>query len=177
MSITVIQGDITTQRVDAIVNAANASLLGGGGVDGAIHVAAGPHLREAALCARASYYPDGLPVGEAVVTPAYELSAHWVIHTVGPQAWQYEGKHHAEGVDLLAQAYRSTLDIATFLNVRTIAFPSISTGAYGWDLNEAVATAVAAVESFLANEDHIFKEVTFVAFDDKTYTAFKQALP
>lgn len=181
VSIKVHKGDITTMRVDAIVNAANASLLGGGGVDGAIHRAAGPYLAEACLAVRASNYPDGLPTGDAVVTQAFSLPARWVIHTVGPISNYFQGPDHNKGLDLLSEAYRSSLEIATFLNVKTIAFPSISTGAYGWDLQEATATAVSTVESFFALDQsdapQTIETVTFVAFDDDTYEAFVKALP
>ena len=141
MRIELVQGDITTQDVDALVNAANSSLLGGGGVDGAIHAAGGPQSLAACRELRASALPDGLPTGQAVATTAGRLPARWVIHTVGPV---YGRDPDAAG--LLASAYRSSLDVADELGAASVAFPSISTGAYGYPLDEAAPIAVRAVQ-------------------------------
>ncbi|MEX0821285.1 MAG: O-acetyl-ADP-ribose deacetylase, partial [Rhodothermales bacterium] len=130
-------GDITEQQVDAIVNAANSSLLGGGGVDGAIHRAGGPAILEACQEIRDSDYPDGLPTGEAVVSTAGHLDADYVIHAVGPR--YRDGRHKEEA--LLADAYWNALELAVEMDCRTIAFPSISTGAYGYPIQEAAAIA------------------------------------
>ncbi len=148
------QGDITQQQVDAIVNAANSSLLGGGGVDGAIHRAAGPELLEA--CREIG----GCPTGEARITYGYNLPATYVIHTVGP-VWTGGG----QGEDaLLASAYRSSLDVARDHEAATVAFPAISTGAYGFPLERATRIAIAETRAFLdANE--LPEAVTFVCFD------------
>ena len=128
MEIRILEGDITRREVDAVVNAANSSLLGGGGVDGAIHRAAGPELLAACRELRSSQLPDGLPVGSAVATEAFRLPARWVIHTVGPNL-------HAGQNDpaLLASCFRESLRVADELGVRSVAFPAISAGVYGWD--------------------------------------------
>lgn len=128
MDIRILEGDITRREVDAIVNAANSSLLGGGGVDGAIHRAAGPQLLAACRELRSSQLPDGLPVGSAVATEGFRLPARWVIHTVGPNL-------HAGQNDpaLLASCFRESLRVADKLGARSIAFPAISAGVYGWD--------------------------------------------
>ena len=142
MQTDVVQGDITEQAVDAIVNAANSSLLGGGGVDGAIHRKGGPVILEECRELRATRYPDGLPAGEAVATTAGNLPARWVIHTVGPV--------HDPGRDqsaTLRSCYTSSLAVADELEVGTVAFPLISAGAYGWPLEDAVAQALAALRS------------------------------
>lgn len=131
------QGDITTVAVDAIVNAANSGLLGGGGVDGAIHHAGGPAILAACKELRATRYPKGLPTGQAVATTAGRLPARWVIHTVGPI---YRGQ--GDEPQLLADAYRNSLAVASQLGVRTIAFPAISTGVYCYPLAEAAAIAI-----------------------------------
>jgi O-acetyl-ADP-ribose deacetylase len=128
MEIRILEGDITRREVDAIVNAANSSLLGGGGVDGAIHRAAGPELLAACRALRSSQLPDGLPVGSAVATEAFRLPARWVVHTVGPNL-------HAGQNDpaLLASCFRESLRVADDLGARSVAFPAISAGVYGWD--------------------------------------------
>lgn len=133
MRIQVVRGDITTQEVDAIVNAANQGLLGGGGVDGAIHRAAGPHLLAACRQLRQTQFPDGLPVGDAVATPGFDLPARWVIHTVGPN--RYAGQNDPTLLDL---AFASSLNLAVRLGARSVALPAVSAGAYGWS-KEAVA--------------------------------------
>ncbi|RRD28914.1 O-acetyl-ADP-ribose deacetylase [Actinomyces bowdenii] len=142
MRIEAVIGDITTQEVDAVVNAANSSLLGGGGVDGAIHRAAGPRLLEACRELRATELRDGLPVGRAVATPAFDLPARWVIHTVGPN-------RHAGQDDpaLLRAAFDSSLALAAELGCRSVALPAVSAGAYGWGLQEVARIAVASARA------------------------------
>lgn len=162
---TIIQGDITSLKVDAIVNAANTSLLGGGGVDGAIHRAAGPQLL--AECKQAG----GCLTGHAKKTRGYNLPIKWVIHTVGP-VWQ--GGSNNEEV-LLADCYRNSLALAAELGVETIAFPSISTGAYGFPLDRAARIAVREITEFLQSNLSI-KQVMMVAFDSVTYEAYQEAL-
>jgi O-acetyl-ADP-ribose deacetylase len=158
-------GDITKQRVDAIVNAANSSLLGGGGVDGAIHHAAGKELlAECRLL-------GGCPTGEARVTKAYKLLAKFVIHTVGP-VW-HGGKYRE--AESLASCYRNVFALAVQHEVRTIAFPSISTGAYGYPVEDASLIAVRETRKLLAG-DNTIETVTFVCFDRWTYDAYEQAL-
>jgi O-acetyl-ADP-ribose deacetylase (regulator of RNase III) len=164
-----VQGDITTENVDAIVNAANGSLLGGGGVDGAIHRAAGPSLLVECSELRSTAYPDGLPVGAAVVTGAGNLPARWVIHTVGPN-------RHAGQTDpaLLASCFETSLREAVNAGARSVAFPAISAGVYGWDPAEVARIAVAAVRAspHLAELDL----VRFVLFSPATHAAFAAAL-
>jgi O-acetyl-ADP-ribose deacetylase (regulator of RNase III) len=144
--IVVTVGDITREAVDAIVNAANSSLLGGGGVDGAIHRAGGPEVLEACRRIRAMQYPDGLPTGCAVITTGGRLPARHVIHTVGP----IYGRHGGDEARLLAACYESSIALAAFNGLHTIAFPAISTGAYGYPKEEAARVALAAVEHALA---------------------------
>ena len=163
--IQVLQGDITRERVDAIVNAANASLLGGGGVDGAIHQAAGPELLE--FCRGLG----GCPTGEARITPGFRLQARWVIHTVGP-VWRDGGDNED---DLLAHCYRNSLALAVAHEVRTIAFPQISTGAYGFPLRRADEIAVATIAEFLSRETRI-EEVRCICFNADSYSAVTEAL-
>jgi O-acetyl-ADP-ribose deacetylase len=163
--ISVVEGDITRQRVDAIVNAANNSLLGGGGVDGAIHRAAGPELL--AECRTLG----GCPTGQAKITAGYRLPARWVIHTVGP-IW--EGGDRGEDV-LLASCYRNSLALAVAHDVRSIAFPAISTGVYRFPLNRATEIAVAEVARFLAG-DATVEQVTFVCFSHETYEVYLATL-
>ncbi len=162
-TITFVRGDITQQHVDAIVNAANSSLLGGGGVDGAIHRAGGPEILSACRDLRASHYGKGLPTGQAVATTAGRLPARWVIHTVGP-VWCVAPPR----ADLLASCYRESLRVADELGARTVAFPAISTGIYRWPLEDAARTAVAAVRT----ADTAVEEVRFVLFDEPAYEAF-----
>lgn len=138
MQLELAHGDITTQQVDAIVNAANSSLLGGGGVDGAIHRAGGPAILAACREVRATRYPDGLPVGEAVATTAGRLPARWVIHAVGPI--------HGRGTpDQLRSCYRRSLEVAADVDASTVAFPLISAGAYRWPVADAVRIASAEI--------------------------------
>ncbi|HEY5855033.1 MAG TPA: O-acetyl-ADP-ribose deacetylase [Aldersonia sp.] len=155
--IVVVQGDITEQIVDAIVNAANSGLLGGGGVDGAIHRAGGPEILAECKQLRATTLPDGLPTGEAVATTAGRLRARWVIHTVGPVYSAHEDRSH-----LLRSAYTRSLAVADDLGATTVAFPLISSGIYGWPATDAVYQALTAVRD--ARTD--VATVTFVAFDN-----------
>ncbi|EPD91594.1 O-acetyl-ADP-ribose deacetylase [Streptomyces albus] len=162
-NITLVQGDITEQDVDAVVNAANSSLLGGGGVDGAIHRKGGPDILAECRELRATQYGRGLPTGQAVATTAGRLPARWVIHTVGPV-------HQGAGSDPapLASCYRESLRVADRLGARTVAFPAISTGAYRWPLEEAARVAVETVRA----ADTEVEEARFVLFDQRAYTAF-----
>ena len=152
-------GDITREAVDAIVNAANSSLLGGGGVDGAIHRAGGPGILAACREIRASRYPDGLPTGEAVITPGGLLPARYVIHTVGP----IFGRHGGAEASLLAACYENSIALAAANGLETLAFPAISTGVYGYPKDEAARVARAAVERGLAAHASI-REVRLVSF-------------
>ncbi|MFJ6843556.1 O-acetyl-ADP-ribose deacetylase [Streptomyces griseoluteus] len=163
-TITLVQGDITDQRVDAIVNAANSSLLGGGGVDGAIHRRGGPAILAACRDLRASHYGGGLPTGEAVATTAGDLPAEWVIHTVGP-VWQGPGSDPAP----LASCYRESLRVADEVGARSVAFPAISTGVYRWPVEEAARVAVETVRA----ADTGVEEVRFVLFDGGTFGVFE----
>lgn len=163
--IAVVQGDITQQKVDAIVNAANNSLLGGGGVDGAIHRAAGRQLL--AECRQL----NGCATGEAKITQGYNLPAQWVIHTVGP-VWQ--GGNHGED-ELLARCYRSCLAIAEQYEVRTIAFPGISTGAYGFPMERAARIAATEVKNILERTTSV-EQVIFVCFGEKAYNSYTVAI-
>jgi O-acetyl-ADP-ribose deacetylase (regulator of RNase III) len=165
--ITLVQGDITAQAVDAIVNAANRSLLGGGGVDGAIHRRGGSAILEECRRLRADRYPDGLPVGEAVATTAGRLPAKWVIHTVGPVYDPSEDRG-----PLLASCHRESLRVADLLGARSVAFPAISTGVFGYPLDEAAPVAVAAVR----DSGSRVEEVRFALFDQTAYDAFSRAL-
>lgn len=165
--ITLVQGDITEQEVDAIVNAANSSLMGGGGVDGAIHRKGGRAILEECKRVRAETYPDGLPTGQAVSTTAGELPARWVIHTVGPVYAKSEDRS-----GLLASCHTESLRVADELGARTVAFPAISTGVYGYPVEEAAPVAVTAVR----DADTRVEEVRFVLFDEATYRAFEDAL-
>ena len=163
MKITFVQGDITEQCVDAIVNAANHSLLGGGGVDGAIHRRGGPEILAECQKLRQDKYPDGLPTGQAVATTAGKLKARWVIHTVGPTYAESKDKSH-----LLADCFRNSLAIADELGARTVAFPAISTGVYRWPVDDAARIALETVRAI----DAQVNEVRFVLFDQRAYDAF-----
>ncbi|WP_336208502.1 O-acetyl-ADP-ribose deacetylase [Nonomuraea sp. LPB2021202275-12-8] len=167
MNITLVQGDITEQRVDAIVNAANSSLMGGGGVDGAIHRRGGPEILQECRRLRASHYGEGLPTGQAVATTAGRLPARWVIHTVGPVHSTTEDRSH-----LLASCYRESLRVAGHLRAATVAFPAISTGIYGWPVDDGARIAIQTVRAVGASVD----EVRFVLFDAPAYAAFEAAL-
>jgi len=165
--IELVEGDITHERADAIVNAANSTLLGGGGVDGAIHRRGGGTILEACRNLRRERFPTGLPVGEAVATTAGELSARWVIHTVGPIY-----RSERDPAKLLARCHRACLHVADELGAATVAFPAISTGAYGYPVREAAAVAIDAVRD--ANSK--VEEVRFVLFGREAYRAFDEAL-
>jgi O-acetyl-ADP-ribose deacetylase (regulator of RNase III) len=162
------EGDITRQDTEAIVNAANQSLLGGGGVDGAIHRAGGPEIL--AECRKLG----GCPTGEAKITTGGRLKARYVIHTVGPVYWQ-QGKERA--AELLARAYRRSLEVAAEHGVRTVACPSISTGAYGYPMEEAAPIALQTVMDFLAFQDKGgIQMVRFVLFGRQAYQVYRRAL-
>jgi O-acetyl-ADP-ribose deacetylase (regulator of RNase III) len=172
MRIEAVPGDITVERVDAIVNAANSSLLGGGGVDGAIHAAAGPSLLTECREIRRTTWPGGLPTGEAAVTGAGLLPARYVIHTVGP----IRGEHADGGADLLAACHRNCLLIAHNLGLESIAFPAISCGAYGWRPADAAPIALGAVRGFaLSHPNGPLVLVRFVLFGDPALDAFQRA--
>ncbi|MGW4144929.1 O-acetyl-ADP-ribose deacetylase [Streptomyces albogriseolus] len=164
--LTLVQGDITRQSADALVNAANSSLLGGGGVDGAIHRRGGPEILAECRSLRASRYGRGLPTGQAVATTAGRLDARWVIHTVGPVHSATEDRSA-----LLASCYRESLRVADALGARTVAFPAISTGVYRWPLDDAARIAVETVRA----TDTAVEEITFVLFDERAYKAFAAA--
>ncbi|WP_344917056.1 O-acetyl-ADP-ribose deacetylase [Streptosporangium oxazolinicum] len=167
MRITLVQGDITTQDVDAVVNAANSSLLGGGGVDGAIHRRGGPAILAECRHLRASHYDRGLPTGQAVATTAGDLPARWVIHTVGPVHSSAEDRTH-----LLASCYRESLRVADELGATSIAFPAVSAGVYGWPMGDAARTAV---DTVWATPTQV-TDVRFVLFTPDAYAAFENAL-
>ncbi len=163
VSIELVRGDITEQRVDAVVNAANSSLSGGGGVDGAIHRRGGPAILAECRELRATRYPDGLPTGQAVATTAGELPARWVIHTVGP-VWSAR----QDRSDLLASCYRESLRVADELGATTVALPAISTGIYGWPMDDGARIAVETVRATAT----AVETVRFVLFDRAAYEAF-----
>ncbi|WP_169987310.1 MULTISPECIES: O-acetyl-ADP-ribose deacetylase [unclassified Microbispora] len=168
MRIVLVEGDITEQRVDAIVNAANSSLMGGGGVDGAIHRRGGPEILEECRALRASRYGRGLPTGRAVATTAGRLPARWVIHTVGPVHSRSEDRSH-----LLASCYRESLVVADALGAGTVAFPAISTGIYRWPVEDAARIAITAVRQAAPA---VVEEVRFVLFSTAAYAVFETAL-
>jgi O-acetyl-ADP-ribose deacetylase len=167
MRITLKRGDITLERVDAIINAANSSLLGGGGVDGAIHRRGGPAILAECRRFRESRYPDGLPVGQAVATTAGELPATWVIHTVGPV---YSTRQDRSG--LLASCYESSLRLAGELEVRTIAFPAVSAGSFGWPHADAARIALTTVRRIECGVE----EARFVLFTEDMRATFARVL-
>jgi O-acetyl-ADP-ribose deacetylase len=168
-TIELVEGDITAQEVDAIVNAANSSLMGGGGVDGAIHQAGGPAILEA--CKRIRSQQGPLPAGEAVATTGGKLKARHVIHTVGP-VWR--GGQHGEP-ETLANCHRNALQLADKLELRSVAFPSISTGAYGYPLEQAAEASLVAVKQALPELSHV-ELVRFVLFGNAAFEAFREAL-
>ena len=177
MRIEAVIGDITTQEADAVVNAANSTLLGGGGVDGAIHRAAGPRLLEACRRLRATDLPEGLPVGQAVATPAFDLPARWVIHTVGPN-------RHAGQDDpaLLRAAFDSSLALAAELGCRIVALPAISAGAFGWPLPDVARTAVDSARAIAQSPTTAppsagrMDLIRFVLNSQHTHAAFQREL-
>lgn len=168
-AITLVRGDITRQQVDAVVNAANSSLLGGGGVDGAIHRAGGGEILAECRALRAGRYGGGLPTGLAVATTAGRLPARWVIHTVGP-VWSAT----QDRSDLLASCYRESLRVAAELGARTVAFPAISTGAFGWPMRDAARIAVGAVRTAAGTSGGrtSVEAIRCVLFDERAYAAF-----
>ncbi|AEM80383.1 O-acetyl-ADP-ribose deacetylase [Streptomyces violaceusniger] len=166
-NITLALGDITEQSVDAVVNAANSSLLGGGGVDGAIHRRGGSDILDECRDLRASRYGKGLPAGQAVATTAGRLPARWVIHTVGPVFSTTEDRSAT-----LASCYRESLRVADELNALTVAFPAVSTGVYRWPLDDAARIALTTVR----DADTAVTEARFVLFDQRAYDAFETAL-
>lgn len=168
--IKIIQGDITEQETEAVVNPANPTLMGGGGVDGAIHRKGGPSILEECKVIRATKYPNGLPTGKAVVTSGGRLKAKYVIHTVGP-IWRGGEKGEAE---LLAEAYRSCLELAVSKGIKSIAFPSISTGAYGYPVDEASRVALKTVKNFL-EKGQMLDEVVFVLFSRSDLKVYEEA--
>ncbi|MFF0076951.1 O-acetyl-ADP-ribose deacetylase [Streptomyces sp. NPDC005494] len=168
LTITLVRGDITEQHADVLVNAANSSLLGGGGVDGAIHRRGGPEILAACRDLRASYYGKGLPTGQAVATTAGRLHAEHVVHTVGPVWSRTEDRS-----ELLASCYRESLRVASELGARTVAFPAISTGIYGWPLDDGARIAVRTVRRAALAP---VTEVRFVLFDEEAYARFEEAL-
>ncbi|GLZ16085.1 macro domain-containing protein [Actinomadura sp. NBRC 104425] len=167
MQITLVQGDITEQQVDAVVNAANSSLLGGGGVDGAIHRRGGPQILEECRRLRAAQYAGGLPTGQAVATTAGRLPARWVIHTVGPVYSASEDRS-----ELLASCYRESLRVADDLGARSVAFPAVSAGIYGWPMDDAARIAVRTVRGTATT----VQDVRFVLFTPDAYEAFAKAV-
>ncbi|HXT64294.1 MAG TPA: O-acetyl-ADP-ribose deacetylase [Pyrinomonadaceae bacterium] len=165
--VTVVVGDITKQDTDAIVNAANASLLGGGGVDGAIHRAGGDEILAECKEIRRTRFPNGLPTGEAVITTGGKLPALYVIHTVGPIYGQNDGKD----AELLANCYHNSLTLAVEKNLTSVAFPAISTGVFGYPLAEAAKVSSKTIENFLST-DHQLKEVRLVFFQERDAEVF-----
>jgi len=165
----VVVGDITSQDVTAIVNAANSSLLGGGGVDGAIHRAGGPEILKECRQIRNTVYPDGLPTGEAVITTGGNLPAKYVIHTVGP----IYGRDPEREAELLAACYKNSLLLALQRGVTSLAFPSISTGAYGYPKTEAAKIASATIRDFLRADQQI-EQVRLVFFQDRDARVFRE---
>jgi O-acetyl-ADP-ribose deacetylase (regulator of RNase III) len=168
--LSIVQGDLTRQATDAIVNAANSSLMGGGGVDGAIHRAGGPAILEE--CNQIVARQGRLPTGKAVITTGGNLKAKYVIHTVGP-IWHGGSGNEAK---LLESAYYECLKLATECELDSISFPSISTGAYGYPVAEAARIAVSTVVSFLKEQTTYIGEVIFVLFDSRTYESYLSAL-
>ncbi len=169
-SIEAVRGDITTERVDAIVNAANSMLLGGGGVDGAIHTAAGPDLLADCRRLRRTTHPDGLAVGDAVATGAGDLPCRWVIHTVGPN------RHRGQtDPSLLASCFRRSLEVAQQVDARSLAVPAVSAGVYGWDIEQVAQIAVTVTRAELAAGRDL-DQVRFVLFSGAAHAAFERAL-
>ncbi|MGW6690593.1 O-acetyl-ADP-ribose deacetylase [Streptomyces sp. NPDC054961] len=165
--ITLVRGDITAEKADAVVNAANSSLLGGGGVDGAIHRRGGPEILAACEDLRRSHYGKGLATGRAVATTAGRLPAGHVIHTVGP-VWSRD----EDRSELLASCYRESLRVADGLGARSVAFPAISTGIYGWPMDDGARIAVETVRA----TPTAVEEVRFVLFDERAFEAFEAAV-
>lgn len=174
MKLTVQPGDITITRADAIVNAANSGLLGGGGVDGAIHRAGGPEILAECRRLRETELPDGLPRGQAVATTAGKLPARWVIHTVGPVFAKGEDRS-----EILASCYRESLELAASLGAASVAFPAISAGVYGWPIDDAARIAVESCRAAAKDAGSpagSVEEVVFVPFGDNAEAAFRAQL-
>jgi len=167
MNLTAVLADITTLHVDAVVNAANSSLMGGGGVDGAIHRAGGPEILAECRQVRATHYPDGLPTGQAVATTAGDLPARWVIHTVGPVHSRSEDRSA-----LLADCYRNSLRVADAAGARSVAFPAISAGIFGWPMDDAARIAVRTVRE----ADTSVVEIRFALFSADALALFEAQL-
>ncbi|MBT2208248.1 O-acetyl-ADP-ribose deacetylase [Actinomadura sp. NEAU-AAG7] len=167
MKISLVRGDITEQQVDAVVNAANSSLLGGGGVDGAIHRRGGPAILDECRKLRASHYGGGLPTGQAAATTGGRLPARWVIHTVGPVYSASDDRS-----DQLASCYRESLRVADELGAASVAFPAVSAGIYGWPMDDAARIAVETVRSTPTQ----VSDTRFVLFTPDAYTAFERAV-
>lgn len=162
--ITLVLGDITEQHIDAVVNVANGSLLGGGGVDGAIHRRGGPAILAECRELRVDRYPDGLPAGQAVATTGGDLPARWVIHTVGPVYTESQDRP-----ELLASCYRECLRVADELGAHSVAFPAVSTGVFGWPLPDAARIALTTVQNTATR----VREARFVLFNDTAFDAFR----
>jgi O-acetyl-ADP-ribose deacetylase (regulator of RNase III) len=167
VQIELVLGDITEQDVDAVVNAANSSLMGGGGVDGAIHRRGGPSILADCKQLRASDWPDGLPTGNAAVTTGGNLPARWVIHVVGPVYAKSENRSH-----LLESCYREALRCADEIGARSVAFPAVSAGIYGWPMDDAARIAVTTVQATQSDVEH----ARFVLFSEDAYKAFEEAM-
>jgi O-acetyl-ADP-ribose deacetylase (regulator of RNase III) len=168
--VVVLTGDLTGQRVDVIVNAANSTLLGGAGVDGAIHRAGGPRILEECREIRRTNFPEGLPTGEAVLTGGGELAARYVIHTVGP----IYGRHHGLEAELLKRCYQNSLRLAAEHGLASIAFPAISTGALGYPREEAARVSSAAINEFLLDQESTPAEIRLVFFRARDAQVFVQ---
>ncbi len=168
LEIVLVRGDITEHDVDVVVNAANSGLLGGGGVDGAIHRRGGPEVLAECRRLRETDYPRGLPTGEAVATTAGRLPARWVVHTVGPRFSATEDRSA-----LLVSAYAESLRVAEGLGARTIAFPAVSAGVYGWPISDAARLAVTTAAG---HQPRSLQQARFVLFSDDAYDAFSAAL-
>jgi len=169
--VSVLVGDITQQKVDAVVNAANRELTGGSGVNGAIHKAGGPEIYRFCEELRATKYPDGLPSGQSAITPGAKLPAKWIIHTVGPMYGQHDGKES----ELLASCYRTALELAESHKLESIAFPAISTGVYGYPAGEAAKVAWHAIQGMLPKLKSV-KEIRMVFFDEKGKKSWEDGL-
>ena len=172
VTLRLVQGDITNEAVDAIVNAANSGLMGGGGVDGAIHRRGGPAILEECKIIRRDQYPNGLPTGQAVTTTGGALPARHVIHTVGP-VW-HGGDRNERG--LLADAYRNSMEQARQHGLRTVAFPAISTGIFGFPIDQAAPIALGTVAEAARRHPEAFDEVRFILFSQDDYEVYQQAL-
>lgn len=175
MQIDIHPGDITRFSADAIVNAANSSLLGGGGVDGAIHRAGGPTILEECRRLRQTRFPDGLEAGQAAATTAGNLPARWVIHTVGP-TYASSPEKYAQKAPILASCYRACLLSAAELGAKSIAFPAISAGVYGWPMNDATRIAVETVRDMDGQVGRAIETVTFVPFGREAEDGYRAAL-